>query len=131
MGKLTTMKTTLIEASPLKKRKRNVIRFEYCPVYRRGTLLFIDFKLKQSSMVINDSNNTSKPFSISQFIKIAAALILFFISIDMYATHLNDVQQAITLEREITPLIIDFPHLNTDLSDSRLVYNILSTYLFR
>lgn len=131
MGKLTTTKTTLIEASPLKKRKRNVIRFEYCPVYRRGTLLFIDFKLKQSSMVINDSNNTSKPFSISQFIKIAAALILFFISIDMYATHLNDIQQAITLEREITPLIIDFPHLNTDLSDSRLVYNILSTYLFR
>jgi len=131
MGKLTTMETTLIEASPLKKRKRNVIRFEYCPVYRRGTLLFIDFKLKQSSMVINDSNNTSKPFSISQFIKIAAALILFFISIDMYATHLNDIQQAITLEREITPLIIDFPHLNTDLSDSRLVYNILSTYLFR
>lgn len=131
MGKLTTMETTLIEASPLKKRKRNVIRFEYCPVYRRGTLLFIDFKLKQSSMVINDSNNTSKPFSISQFIQIAAALILFFISIDMYATHLNDIQQAITLEREITPLIIDFPHLNTDLSDSRLVYNILSTYLFR
>jgi len=131
MGKLTTTKTTLIEASPLKKRKRNVIRFEYCPVYRRGTLIYIDFKLKQSCMAINDSNNTSKPFSISQFIKIAVALILFFLSIDMYATHLNDIQQAITLEREITPLIIDFPHLNTDLSDSRLVYNILSTYLFR
>ena len=87
MGKLTTTKTTLIEASPLKKRKRNVIRFEYCPVYRRGTLIYIDFKLKQSCMAINDSNNTSKPFSISQFIKIAVALILFFLCSELFFTY--------------------------------------------